>query len=106
MSHADDKLPLSETIQTLREELQRSMDHSSESSLRFRVERVEVEISVAVTRGNEGRAGVKLWVLNAEGKEKLDQQVVQKLKIQLKPESRDSESNEAFINDTSPALPK
>lgn len=78
-------IPLSEMLQTLRQELSDSMQIAAGSDLRFAVDAVELQLQVTVAR--EGSAGgkVKFWVVEAEGGGKLSRADVHTFKLTLKP---------------------
>lgn len=79
------EIPLYEMLQHLREELQTSMAVSKGESLRFRLDTVDLELQVAVTKSATGKGGVKFWVLNADGEVKRDTKEVQTIKLKLTP---------------------
>lgn len=78
-------IPLSEMIQTLRNELYVSLYEARGHQLRFRVESVELELQVAVSRETEAGGGIKFWVVNAAGKHKSGSQDHHTFKLKLQP---------------------
>jgi hypothetical protein len=62
-----DKLQLSDMIQMLRGELEKSQTQSKSAGIVFRTEKVELELKVAVEGTITGKGGVKFWVINAGG---------------------------------------
>src|SRR2546430_17489660 len=60
-------IPLSEMIQTLRLELEAAQVGGSYSDLRFQIEKVDLELKVAVSRTKKGSGGVNFWAINAGG---------------------------------------
>lgn len=78
-------IPLAEMIQQLRRELQESVLTSSQENLRFKVESIELELQVAVSREAEGEGGIRFWVVNLGGKYKQAAQDVHTFKLKLLP---------------------
>ena len=64
------KIPLADVIQDLRAEIVQAMDALETApggdQLRFRLENIELELQVAVTRAGEGKTKAKFWVLEFE----------------------------------------
>lgn len=67
-SDSNQDVPLAEMIKTLRSELQSAQSDASATDLRFKIEKVDLELKVAVTGKGTADAGVKFWVVNAGGK--------------------------------------
>lgn len=78
-------IPLAEMIRTLRDELQISMKTSQKEPLRFRIQNIELELKVAVSREGGGSAGVKFWVVTAEGKGSFKHEDTHTFKLTLQP---------------------
>lgn len=59
---------LAEMISSLRRELEEAQKLADGSTIRFEVEKVDLELQVNVEKISEngGKAGVKFWVVNAE----------------------------------------
>ncbi|MEL6106000.1 MAG: trypco2 family protein [Planctomycetota bacterium] len=85
-SSVADKLPLSDVISHLRSELIDAQAKAEGEELRFLVEEAQIELQVGVTKGADGKVGVKFWVYSAEGGGKLEQETTQKITLKLKPE--------------------
>ncbi|MFD1934405.1 MULTISPECIES: trypco2 family protein [Nonomuraea] len=62
------EIGLADTIQALRQELITAMADGQDQPVRFHVESVDLELQVAVTASAEASAGIKFWVLSANGK--------------------------------------
>jgi hypothetical protein len=80
-------IPLAQMIQELRRELQASERASAHEGLRFKVEGVELELQVGVSREAEGEGGIKFWVVNLGGRYKQGREDVHTFKLKLLPVS-------------------
>lgn len=78
-------IPLFEMLQTLRSELAASLNAAKDRELRFRVEEVELELKLQVTKEREANGGLKFWVVAAGSKASSTQQDVHTFKLKLKP---------------------
>ncbi len=87
---SNQKIPLSEMIQTLREELEAAQKESTKSNLKFETESVELELSVEVSKTASGKGGVKFWVIEAGGEYESQKSSTHKFKVVLKPKSKDT----------------
>jgi hypothetical protein len=76
-------IPLSEMVETLRQELQLSMKASEGKGLRFKVEKIEIELQVLVNRAKEAGAKIEFSVLSAEAKHARDRGFVHTFKLSL-----------------------
>jgi Trypsin-co-occurring domain 2 len=85
MTEPDSGLQLAETIQQLREELATAIHAGEGQPLKFKLDTVELELKLLVSREGKGKAGVKFWVVDAgvEGAAKREQ--VQTIKLKLTP---------------------
>ena len=61
------KIGLAETIETLRSELETAQMQGAARAVAFGVEKVELELKVAVSRKLKTGGGIKFWVVSAEG---------------------------------------
>lgn len=84
---ADRGVPLSDMIETLRGELQRSMDLGHGKPVAFEIDKVELELKVAVSKKGKGEAGVAFWVVKAGASLEGQQDTVHTFKLSLKPVS-------------------
>ncbi len=82
----DQNIPLSEMIESLRQELAVAAEWGTDKAIRFEVGKVELEIELAVTRNTTGGGGVKLWVVTAQGEHSMGQVVRHKFKLTLDPQ--------------------
>ena len=78
---------LAEMISSLRKELEKAQQLADGSTIRFEVEKVDLELQVNVEKRSEdgGRAGVKFWIVNAElaGKGTDKKIITQTIKLNL-----------------------
>jgi hypothetical protein len=81
---------LAEVLVALREEIKTAQDRAAGEQLRFRVDAIEVEVKVGVTRKEAGKAGVKFMVLDLGADLSRDQQTVQTLRLTLTPDGGDT----------------
>ena len=78
-------IPLYEMIQTLRAELQASMEAAKDESLQFTLQDVELELRVVVSRGKNTTGKLGFWVIGAEVQADVDQRTAHIFKIKLRP---------------------
>src|SRR5262245_55186206 len=62
-----DGVELYDVIRKVRNDLSRAMWESEDKDLRFRIDSVELQLEVAVSRSSKAGATVKLVVLDADG---------------------------------------
>jgi hypothetical protein len=89
MDHSDESaipgVPLSEMIETLRQELQRSLARGADQPVTFEVDKVELELKVAISRKGKAEGGVAFWVLKAGAAAEAQKDLVHTFKLSLKP---------------------
>ena len=68
MTSNQSRLELATMIEALRDTLETAQAEGKGRRTRFRVDSVEVEAIVEVTKEHEGSGGVKFWVVEAGGK--------------------------------------
>ena len=78
-------VPLSDMIETLRSELQRSVDRGAGKPVAFDIDKVELELKVAVSSKGKGEAGVAFWVVKAGASVESQHDTVHTFKLTLKP---------------------
>ncbi|GGS89744.1 trypco2 family protein [Nonomuraea spiralis] len=83
------EIELASVLRALREELARSVKESEGEAVRFRLEKINLEAQIAVTKGQEGGLGLKLWVLSGDGKRSSQTVSTQLLKLELSAETAD-----------------
>jgi len=79
-------IPLADLITTLRQELDEAQSRGAGQRIRFTVDRVELELKVAVTRKAKGTAGIKFWVVQAGGELEGTGAVTHTFKLSFTPE--------------------
>lgn len=67
MAGTDTGVPLADMIETLRQELQSSLQRGAGQDVAFDIEKVELELKVVVTRKEKGQIELGFWVLTAGG---------------------------------------
>ncbi|MEU3903879.1 trypco2 family protein [Streptomyces goshikiensis] len=94
----NDAVELADMIAQLRAELSRAMSAGEDSDLRFRAERVELELTVGVERTNEPGVKVRFWVFDASASAKRSSTVTQRLSLTLQPVLADAPERAALIS--------
>ena len=79
------EIALKDMIQQLRRELREAVLEGEGDALKFRLDGVELELQVGVTRSEEARGGIKFWVLNAGAKTAEQGSTTQTLRLKLVP---------------------
>jgi len=87
------KIPLADLLIELRRELEEARRAGEDQNLRFRVESVEVELKVTVSKSAEAGAGFKFWVIDGDAKGKIAAESVQTLRLKLDPLVSDAQGN-------------
>ena len=82
-------IPLSEMIESLRQELAVAMAKGEGHAVRFEVGSAELEVELVAKRSKTGEGGVKFWVVTAKGKAGADDEVTHRFKLCLTPKGRD-----------------
>lgn len=78
-------IPLTEMIQSLRDELAAAVAQGRDQSLRFEVGSAELEFEVVATRSLAAGASIKFWVVTASGKAAFENEVKHRFKLSLLP---------------------
>ncbi|MFE2475005.1 trypco2 family protein [Streptomyces sp. NPDC059389] len=89
---------MADMITQLRRELSRAMSDGEESDLKFKAERVELELTVGVERTTEPGVKVRFWVFDAGASAKRSSTVTQKLTLTLQPVRADAPEQMALIS--------
>jgi hypothetical protein len=97
-------IPLSEMIQSLRTELAVSMANAAAQTLRFKVEEVELELRIQVTRNRDVEGKLTFGVIQAGAKRSSSQEDVHVFKLTLKPDAPEGQS--VLVADKTKSLPK
>jgi hypothetical protein len=96
-------IPLARAIQDLRAELLRAVAEGQGKDLRFKLDPVELELSVGMTYKGGVNAGVKFWVVEFGAKGDVERAGSHKLKLKLTPV--DKNGNQFMVRDTVEKLP-
>ncbi|RKH41454.1 hypothetical protein D7X12_18145 [Corallococcus sicarius] len=98
-------IPLAQMIQDLRQELEKSQRASDDERLRFKVEGVELELQVAVSRESQDEGGIKFYVLSLGSKYRQEHKDVHSFKFKLLPVSG-PERDHVYVNDKEKVRPR
>ena len=79
------EIPLAEMIETLRQELELAQIHGVARPVAFGVEKVELELKIAISRKAKGEGGIKFWVLSAGATAEGGRESVHTFKLTLSP---------------------
>ncbi|WP_372348128.1 trypco2 family protein [Streptomyces sp. KL116D] len=94
----DDAVELADMIAQLRRELGRAMTEGADADLRFRAERVELELTVGVERTREPGVKVRFWVFDATAAARRSATTTQRLTLTLQPVTADAPDAPALIS--------
>jgi hypothetical protein len=97
-------IPLSEMIQSLRQELAVSIANSAGVGLRFKIEAIELELQVQVSRDRNVEGRLAFGVIQAGGKRGVSQQDTHTFRLKLKPEATDGKP--VLVSDQARSLPR
>lgn len=80
-------LPLADVVQQLREEITNAVDAADASGedLRFRLDKIQLELEVGVTRAAKGESKAKFWVLEFGVGGEVAKSRTQKVVLELTP---------------------
>ena len=89
---ADNKPPaegsdigLAEMLENLRSELQASLESGSKKTVQFDIEKVELELKVAVSRKAKAEGGIAFWVAKAGANVEAGRDAAHTFKLTLTP---------------------
>ncbi|MFJ8308567.1 MULTISPECIES: trypco2 family protein [unclassified Streptomyces] len=94
----DDAVELADMIAQLRSELSRAMAAGDGEGLRFRAERLELELTVGVERSREPGAKVRFWVFDVGASARSANTALQRITLTLQPVSGDASDRPALIS--------
>lgn len=100
----DDALPLAEVVQQLRAEIERAVDAADKDGedLRFRLDKIQLELEVGVTRSGKGETKANFWVLEFGVGGEVAKSRTQKVVLELTPRrvrtDEDGESESEFVD--------
>lgn len=86
-------IPLAEMIKTLRKELISAQKLGKAEKILFDIEKVELELKVAVSRTAKAGGGIKFHVVNAEGGYEKMNQDTHTFKLTMKPVTSETEGH-------------
>jgi hypothetical protein len=78
-------IELAELIENLRGELSKARQAGEGEGLRFEVAKVELELTLVVSREGTGSGKVKFWVVEVGGEAKAASAATQRMKLDLTP---------------------
>jgi hypothetical protein len=76
---------LAEMIESLRSELETSLESGKDKPIAFEVEKVEIELKVAISRSAKGGGGVAFWVVKADANVEAGREATHTFKLVLTP---------------------
>jgi hypothetical protein len=83
----DKKIGLAEMIESLRTELEISLQKGANQAVAFDIDKVELELKVAIARKQQGKATIAFWVVNAGGGVEAGRDVTHTFNLTLLPVS-------------------
>jgi Trypsin-co-occurring domain 2 len=86
----DTEIGLAEMIESLREELQASIESGQDKLVAFDVDKVELELKIALSRKAKGEAGVAFWVVKAGASGEAGRDTTHTFKLSLSPVRSDT----------------
>jgi hypothetical protein len=93
----DDAIELADVIWQLRADLTRAMWGGENKDLRFKAEKVELELAVGVEKSREPGARVKFWVFDVGANARRTTSVRQTMRLTLQPVLGDAPDQPAVI---------
>lgn len=78
-------IPLSEMIESLRQELAVAVAKGDGKAVRFEINAAELEVELVAKKTTAGEGRVKFWVVTAKGKMASEDQVTHRFKLTLTP---------------------
>ncbi|MDN5850578.1 MAG: hypothetical protein L0H63_13230 [Nitrococcus sp.] len=97
-----EKIRLAEMIKQLRRELLDAQAADKDEPLRFGLQDIEIELTVATTKEAGGGGGVKFWVYNADASGKVVSGKTQTLRLTLRPLNTDGTPFDIYDEDEAP----
>lgn len=90
MSNDHDGVEIAAAVKAIRAELAAAAEDADGEDLLFAVGPVELEFQVAVTKGGEGGAAAKFWVVSVGGKATYSHRQTHTVRMTLTPHHRES----------------
>lgn len=100
------KTSIADAIDALRKDLTEAVARGDGQDLRFKVDGVDVELTVACEVGGNNKASFHVLGIGAELGGKLGTTMTHKVKLSLKPADRDGVVRETLIHDTVSTRPE
>lgn len=85
----ENRVSLAKAINQLRQELVEARAGGSGKEVQFEVEGAEIELQVGMTKEGGAGGSVSFWVFSVEASGKLASEVVQTLRLKLRPKGPD-----------------
>jgi hypothetical protein len=79
------KVGLADAVDALRAELSEAMARARDQEIQFPVGEIQFEFQIGVTREAEGKAGLRVWVLELGAGGSYARESVQKITVSLEP---------------------
>ena len=79
------KVGFGDAVDALRAELSEAMVRAADQKIQFPVGAIQLEFHIGITREAEGKAGLKVWVLELGGGGSYTRESVQKVTVSLEP---------------------
>ena len=93
-----DAIPLADLLIELRRELEQARREGERQGLHFRVETIDVDLQVTVSKSGEVGAGFKFWVVAGDAKGKIAAESLQRLHLKLDPHVTDASGNQVSLD--------
>ena len=84
-TNAPAEIPLAEMIETLRKELELAQIRGVGRPVVFGVDKVELELKMAISRKSQAEGGIRFWVLSAGAAAEGGRESVHTFKLTLSP---------------------
>ncbi|MGW1026387.1 trypco2 family protein [Streptomyces sp. NPDC002577] len=94
----DDAVELADMIWQLRQELSKAMWAGAHTDLRFKAEKLELELTVGVERTTEPGVKVRFWVFDAGATARRSAMTTQRITLTLQPVRADRPDEVALIS--------
>jgi hypothetical protein len=85
------EIPLAEMIETLRQELEGAQKMGVGRPIAFGIEKVELELKVALSRKGKVGGGIKFWVISTDGSAEGSKETIHTFKLTLSPLDAETE---------------
>jgi hypothetical protein len=104
MTEIAGRIPLADMIDALRAELYQAVSRSDGQGIRFGIDKLDVELSVQVSKGGSGKVGIRFWVVSAEASGNVIATDIHKVHISLLP--IDEGGKPLIISETTSTRPR